>query len=295
MTVIQRIALGVVCSSVIVVVAGGSAHAEPIGDPNNSTTSVGPIAAGQTVSQGSAGFNRSGTQSEADSRTNQGVTGTTLPPPGGSGGSNLTYQPIQNGVAPGGGSAALLVACPPGNTPYSVFDPTGTLIGIVCVSNQNPPAGPLPAPLQLAQQASAQQPWPSLQVGVNPGTGLTGLASWFWLGGNPQMPDATASAGPLTVTVHASLIDVVWDFGDGSGVSSGTDLGRAYPAQSSIQHVYQTDTFGRPGGYSCNALVRYRVTYSLNGGPFAELGVKAQPYSVSYQVNQLQPQAVSVP
>ena len=226
---------------------------------------------------------------------NQGVTDTTLPPPGGSGGSNLTYQPIQNGVASGGGPGALLVACPAGNTPYSVFDAAGTFLGIVCVSNQNPPAGPLPAPLQLAQQASAQQPWPSLQVGVNPGTGLTGLASWFWLGGNPQMPDATASAGPLTVTVHASLIDVVWDFGDGSRVSSGTDLGRAFPAQSSIQHVYQTDTFGRPGGYSCSALVRYRVTYSLNGGPFAELGVKAQPYSVSYQVNQLQPQAVSVP
>jgi hypothetical protein len=280
---------------ILAVVAGPqSAFAEPLNQGQN-TVNVGPIAAGQTVSQGSAGFNGSGTQSEADSRTTQGVTGTTLPPPGARGSSVLTYQPIQNGVAPGGGSGALFVACPPGNTPYSVFDAAGTLIGIVCVSNQNPPAGPLPAPLQLAQQASAQQPWPSLQVGVNPGTGLTGLASWFWLGGNPQMPDATASAGPLTVTVHASLIDVVWDFGDGSGVSSGTDLGRAYPAQSSIQHVYQTDTFGRPGGYSCNALVRYRVTYSLNGGPFAELGVKAQPYSVSYQVNQLQPQAVGVP
>lgn len=280
---------------ILAVVAGPqSAFAETLNQGKN-TVSVGPIAAGQTVSQGSAGFNGSGTQSEADSRTNQGVTGTTLLPPGGSGGSNLTYQPIQNGVAPGGGSGALLVACPPGNTPYSVFDATGTLIGIVCVSNQNPPAGPLPAPLQLAQQASAQQPWPSLQVGINPGTGLTGLASWFWLGGNPQMPDATASAGPLTVTVHASLIEVVWDFGDGSGVSSGTDLGRAFPAQSSIQHVYQTSTFARPGGYTCAALVRYRVTYSLNGGPFAELGVKAQPYSVSYQVNQLQPQAVSAP
>ena len=292
---IHRTSLAVACSLLVVVVGGETAHAEPIGDPNNSTTSVGPVVAGQTVSQGSAGFNGSGTQSQADSRTNQGVTGTGLPPPGASGSSNLTYQPIQNGVAPGGGPVPLLVACPLGNTPYAVFDSTGTLVGTVCVSNQSPSVGPLSTPLQLAQQASAQQPWPSLQVGINPGTGLTGLASWFWLSGNPQMPDATASAGPLTVTVHASLIDVVWDFGDGSGVSSGADLGRAYPAQSSIQHVYQTDTFGRPSGYSCSALVRYRVTYSVNGGPFAELGVKAQPYSVPYQVNQLQPQAVSVP
>ncbi len=258
------------------------------------SATVGPIANGPTVSSGSAGFNGSGTQSQADSQTNQGVTGTLLPPPAGSGSSNLTYTPIQNGVAPAGGTVAVLVACPPGNTPYAVFDAAGTFVGTVCVSNQNPPAGPLPTPLQLAQQASAQQPWPSLEVGINPGTGLTGLASWFWLGGNPQMPDATASAGPLTVTVHAALIDVVWDFGDGSGVSSGTDLGPVFPAQSSIQHVYQTDTFQRAGGYSCIALVRYRVTYSVNGGPFAELGVKARPYGVPYQVNQLQPEAVSV-
>jgi hypothetical protein len=271
-----------------------TALAETLNQGKN-TVNVGPIASGPEVSQGSAGFNGSGTQSQADSRTNQGVAGTELLPPGASSSSNLTYQPIQNGVAPGGGPVPLLVACPPGNTPYAVFDATGTLVGTICVSNQNPPVGPLPTPLQLAQQASAQQPWPSLQVGINPGIGLTGLASWFWLSGNPQMADAIASAGPLTVTVHASLIDVVWDFGDGRGVSSGTDLGRAFPVQSSVQHVYQTDTFGRTGGYSCVALVSYRVTYSVNGGPFAELGVKAQPYSVPYQVNQLQPQAVSVP
>src|SRR5262249_9458758 len=218
------------------------------------------------VSNGSAGCNQPGTQAQPDSRTDQGLPGATPLQPGGST-SNLTYTPIMNGVAPGGGSAMLLVACPPGNTPYAVFDATGTLVGTVCVSNQSPSVGPLSTPLQLAQQASAQQPWPILQVGINPGIGLTGLASWFWMSGNPQMPDGTASAGPLTVTVHASLIDVVWDFGDGGGVSSGTDLGRAFPAQSSIQHMYQTDTFGRPGGYSCVALVRYRVTYSVNGGP----------------------------
>lgn len=263
--------------------------------PTSSTSSVGPMVSGPTVTNGSAGFNQSGTQAEADSRTDEGVSGTMALQPGASGSSNLTYTPILNEVAPGGGSAALLVACPPGNTPYAVFDATGTLVGTICVANQAAPAGPLPTPLQLAQQASAQQPWPSLQVGINPGTGLTGLASWFWLAGNPQMADATASAGPLTVTVHAALIDIVWDFGDGSGVSSGTDLGRAFPAQSSIQHMYQTDTFGHPDGYSVSALARYLVTYSVNGGPVAELGVKARPYSLAYIVNQLQPEAVSVP
>src|SRR5215831_9779779 len=284
---------------VVVLIAVGVAAMNPAPAwaevASSNTSNVGPIDTGPTVSNGSAGFNESGTKAQADSRTGQGIPSILPLQPGASINSNLTYTPILNSVAPGGGPVPLLVACPPGNTPYAVFDAAGTLISTICVTNQAAPAGPLPTPLQLAQQASAQQPWPKLQVGINPSTGLTGLASWFWLAGNPQMADATATAGPLTVTVHAALLDVVWDFGDGSGVSSGSDLGRPFPAQSSIQHVYQTDTFGRPGGYSCVVLVRYRVTYSANGGPFAELGTKAQPYSASYQVNQLQPQAVSVP
>lgn len=269
------------------------AWAEPV-TPGQATVNVAPVVTGPTVSTGSAGFNGSGTNSEANSQTTQGAPPTPLPQPGGSGSSNFTYTPIQNGVAPGGGSVVALVACPPGSTPYALFDATGAFVGTVCVSNQAPAASPLSTPVQLAEQASAQQPWPALQVSINPGIGLTGLASWYWLAGNPQMPDATATAGPLTVTVHATLIDVVWDFGDGSGLSSGTDLGRAFPAQSSIQHVFESDTFERPG-YKCTALVRYRATYSVNGGPFAELGVKANPYSISYTVNQLQPEAVSVP
>ena len=110
------------------------------------------------------------------------------------------------------------------------------------------------------------------------------------------MPDATASAGPLTVRVRAALTEVVWSFGDGSSVSSGTNTGRAFPVASGIQHIYQTDSLGRrPGGVVVSALLRYHVTYSANGGPFLDLGVKARPYSAPYQVNQLQPQAVSVP
>ena len=107
------------------------------------------------------------------------------------------------------------------------------------------------------------------------------------------MPDATASAGGLTVTVRAALSQVSWGFGDGGSLGSGTDLGRAFPSPSTIQHVYQTDSFGRPN-FPVSALLRYTVTFSVNGGPFSFLAVKARPYGASYQVNQLQPQAVSV-
>jgi hypothetical protein len=129
-------------------------------------------------------------------------------------------------------------------------------------------------------------------LGINPGVGLTGLPSWFWLtGAGPQMSDATASAGPLTVTVRATFTGVTWVFGDGRGYDS-PDLGRAYPAQSDVQHVYQTDTYGRSSGYTVSGIMRYLVTYRVNGGAWQRLGVKTKVFSQQYFVYQLQPQAV---
>lgn len=279
-----------------VVLLAGAAALIPISvwaEPSSSdrTTLVGPIASGPTVSQGSAGFNEQGIQSDSGSRTNQ-SSNSPAPAPGATS-SDLNYVPVGSGAMPGAGSGALLISCPPGQSIYAVYDSTGTFQVAMCTPGASAPAGPNPSPLQLAQEASARQPWPVLQVGINPGTGLTGLASWFWLGGSPQMPAATASAGALMVTVRATLIDIIWDFGDGASLSSGTDLGQAFPAASSIRHTYETDTFGRPEGYLVSAFLRYRVTYSVNGGPFAQLGLKARRYTTSYQVNQLQPQAVS--
>jgi hypothetical protein len=186
-------------------------------------------------------------------------------------------------------------ACPPGQTGYYSYDGSGGYAGVVCVGDQTPaPANPTAQ--QLAEFASQRQPWPNLVMGINPGQGLAGLASWFWLGGgSPSMPEATASSGGLSVSVRATLVNVLWDFGDGSGYDSGSDVGRAYPSQSDVQHVYQTDTFGSPDGYIVSALLRFKVTYSVNGGPWTELGVKARPYSRPYSVFQLQPEAVTNP
>jgi hypothetical protein len=275
---------------------------------SSNTANVGPIVSGPTVSQGSAGFDGSGIQAQAATSTDRPSVG---PPTGSStGGSGVTLQPIPFNALPfngppqiGTGGAIVtppgipVSVCPPGQTGFFAFAPDGSNLGVVCVGTATnpPPGGPPATPLQLAQQASAEQPWPSLQVGLNPLVGLTGLASRFWLTGSTDIPDATAAAGPLTVSVHAALIDILWSFGDAGTLSSGTDTGRPLPAASVIQHVYQTDTFDRPAGYPVSALLRYRVTYSVNGGPPVELGVKARPYGTSYVVNQLQPEAVSIP
>ena len=270
-------------------------------------TTIGPILSGPVVSEGSAGFDAAGTSATAGSHAGATPPTPSAGSPGTAGTSDVIYRQIPNDAVPGGGvwvdqSGTIHVlpsipvsACPDGATGFYTYDANGAALGIVCVSNgaDAAPGRPQPTPLELAQQASAEQPWPVLRLSINPATGLTGLPSWFWLSGDPLMPDATVSAGPLTVRVKATLIDVVWNFGDGRALSSGTSVGRPFPADSGIQHVYETDTFARPAGYSVSALLRYEVTFSVNDGPFSLLGVKARPYVASYPVNQLQPQAVS--
>src|SRR6266851_4615085 len=127
---------------------------------------------------------------------------------------------------------------------------------------------------------------------INPRAGLTGLPSWFWLSGSAAMPDAVATSGPLTVRVRARLAGASWEFGDGLGFDS-VDLGQPYPAQSGVQHLYQTDTYRLPNGYRVIAILRYLVTYSVNGGSWNTLGVKTRPFSQQYLVYQLQPEAVA--
>jgi hypothetical protein len=304
-----RSLLSGICAASLLAVTSQAAHAEPIGDPGNSSTKVGPVSNGPTTSQGTAGFNSSGTQATSSSQTGGAPTGpVTVGAPGtGGGSSDIVVQPIPFNQLPGGaqtnGSGPIInnplntqQACPAGQTGFFVSAAGGNApVQVVCVPNQAapPPQATALSPIQLAQMASGKQSWPNLLVNVNPGRGLTGLPSWFWCAGSPAMPDATASAGPLTVTVHATLADVAWVFGDGTG--SGGDLGRPFPAQSTIQHVYQTDSLGLASGYPITVSLRWKVAYSINGGPFNDLGFKTRDYGRSYVVEQLQPQAVSVP
>src|ERR1700737_2192398 len=213
-------------------------------DSTSSTVTVGPTSNGPVVTQGIAGFDSSGVAAAASASS----------PQAGSSGATFTYTPIpdnllittawppvvQSGVIANPGTG-FQPACPPGQTGYYVYDSTGSFVGVLCVPTTTTGT---PGELALAQEASSRQAWPRLTVGVNPDRGLTGLASWFWLTpSNVMMPPASATAGPLTVTVRAALIDVLWDFGDGGGPVSGLGLGQAYPRQSSIGHFTQHDPY----------------------------------------------------
>ena len=262
-------------------------------DSTSSTVTVGPTSNGPVVTQGIAGFDSSGVAAAASASS----------PQAGSSGATFTYTPIpdnllittawppvvQSGVIANPGTG-FQPACPPGQTGYYVYDSSGSFAGVLCVPTTTTGT---PGELALAQEASSRQAWPRLTVGVNPDRGLTGLASWFWLTpSNATMPPASATAGPLTVTVRAALLDVLWDFGDGGRTDSGIGLGQAYPRQSSIGHVYQTDTYQQPGGYQVAATLRFGVWYSVNAGPWRFLGTKGKSYALSYAVNQIQPEGV---
>ena len=293
----MRRAAAVPLALLLLVLTSGGAIAEvPV---DRGTVNVAPMTSGGVVSQGVAAYDPSGTQANADSRPSQPATANA----GSGDGSQYTYRPVPDNqlpivpplVANNAGTVSVPQggtqnACPPGQTGYFVYGSGGNAsFGIICVPSGQSARS---AEVLLAQEASSRQPWPNLALGVNPMTGLAGLASWFWLGGgSASMSDATASSGPLTVMVHASLIGATWDFGDGSRSDSG-DLGQAYPAGSDVQHVYQTDTYGLPGGYTISGLLRFLVTYSVNGGAWLQLGVKTKAYSRSYSVFQIQPVAV---
>ncbi len=107
---------------------------------------------------------------------------------------------------------------------------------------------------------------PAVGIGVNPAArGLVGLDSWFWVegfDGSVVAPPITAFG--LTVDVRMSLSSVGWDFGDGQSLDG--DLGRAYPAESTVQHVHQRD-----GTFTITATIELVPQYRVDGGPWLTL------------------------
>lgn len=104
---------------------------------------------------------------------------------------------------------------------------------------------------------------PTIQIGVNPAArGLVGLPSWFWVEGftgSVAAPPITAFG--LTIDVRMSSGGVTWSFGDGTTVVG--DLGRAYPAESTVTHIHQTD-----GRFTVSAAIHLAPEYRVDGGPW---------------------------
>lgn len=196
-----------------------------------------------------------------------------------------------------------------GGAPRTSIDPSeGALpVPVACPPTPGPPS--LPDARQVALGIAV--PYPDIQVGINPSPlGLTGLPSWFWIEGYdgrsldaattinvpPQVPVGYPASCPqppgasLSVAVRFSPSSYDWTFGDRLPTSTltTTSLGEAYPQQSSIRHVYEYTSLGRPAGFAVSVTVHFVAQYQANGGAWQTLPAVAKTYSRNYPVQQAQ-------
>jgi hypothetical protein len=124
---------------------------------------------------------------------------------------------------------------------------------------------------------------PVVRIGVNPAArGLVGLPSWFWIDGfDGQVAAPPISVFGLTIDVRMSSGTVSWDFGDGT-VETG-DLGRAYPEESTVQHVHQHD-----GTFTITASIDLVPEYRVDGGPWITLPDLQAIATATHQVEERQ-------
>lgn len=134
---------------------------------------------------------------------------------------------------------------------------------------------------------------PRLSIQTSPPANiLVGLSTWFWMGGWDASPLRTTVTAPWgdTISVEMTLDHVMWDYGDGTAPKRG-DLGQAYPAESSVQHVYTDRSTSRDhpdGTYQMSATVRLNVQYWYDGGGPYSAGTIERVHSAPVIVRQLQ-------
>jgi len=159
--------------------------------------------------------------------------------------------------------------------------PCFTLVG----PGSNNGAGRL-SPSAVAQSLSQRVELAPGAIKTSPTrAGLTGAQSWFWLDPAPRRQSLSISLAGETVNVIADPT-VQWRFGDGASLAAGP--GVPYQADvapaDAVTHVYGTRCLpGDQGhdpyvlascgqaGYSVEALVVWRITYSA-AGPIAASG-----------------------
>lgn len=132
-----------------------------------------------------------------------------------------------------------------------------------------PPDGGID-PLAMAQALLGIVPLPPISLGANPGTGLVALPSWFWIDGyGGETLYGSETLGDTTVEVEITPERYNWHFGDGASLST-TSVGRAYPQESDIQHIYEQSSLVAGGSFEVVLEIvfggRYRVITEEDDG-----------------------------
>lgn len=180
-----------------------------------------------------------------------------------------------------------VIPMPPRPTPeyraYFVYCDARYVTSVWLQPSQFAAGGTAMDPRTIAEQLARDLPYPPAAIGISPAArGLTGLEAWFWVSGYTGEPlrDAVEGFG-LRVEVEARPASVQWDFGDGSGPSTGT-LGAPAPARSDVTHVYEPRSRAVP--FTVRATVRLDVRWRLDGGAWQNLTPVTRAASRPYPV-----------
>lgn len=149
------------------------------------------------------------------------------------------------------------------------------------------PGAPPVDPAALAASVLGTVPLPPIAVGASPGVGLVALPSWFWIDGyDGSTLRGSRTLGLVTVEVEITPQNYRWTFGDGRAIDT-TSLGRPYPTESDIQHVYERSSF-TGGTFDVELAITFTARYRVNGGAWLPLAPVTQTYTRDYAVRQLQ-------
>lgn len=187
---------------------------------------------------------------------------------------------------PGGAITMEDIGNNPNSVPFLVACDSGYM-GIVWVPiDAGPPdvvveVEPTPGvnPLAVAEMLLGLVPLPPIDVGVNPGTGLVALPSWFWMAGyDGSTLTGSETLGDTTVEVEITPEQYEWSFGDGHELST-TSTGRPYPEESDIVHTYEQSSAIADGTFDVVLEIvfaaQYRVTTveeDSDGNPVVVVG-----------------------
>lgn len=131
-------------------------------------------------------------------------------------------------------------------------------------------APPRVDPETLAREARDRLPVPGIRISANPGRGLVGLESWFWLEGGGQPLTGSLARFGVRVDVQADPVSFEWDFGDGT-VKTTRSAGRPYPQRSGVTHVYERSSAEFERGYHVVVTTVFDVRWRANRGRWRTL------------------------
>lgn len=125
-------------------------------------------------------------------------------------------------------------------------------------------------PEVLAREARDHLPVPGIRISANPGRGLVGVRSWFWLEGAGQPLTGSLARFGVRVDVEARPVRFEWDFGDGT-VKTTRSPGQPYPQRPAVTHVYERSSAAYEQGYHVVVTTVFDVRWRTNRGRWRTL------------------------